>query len=207
MANQAEVTKLVSRLRVPILAKHRRLRNPEGPQGRVKKIRAIVTALFKYERIEVYHYDGDEARGYAERLISDAIRHGDTHQETMEMADYWIEEKNLVHKLFKVLVPRFQNTSTSYTRSLNAPIPHATPESSLPYFRSVIELRGNPFPPLVPNPVDNRLLIQNVLLDEAKKEYRAAKYAEIAQDLESKANEASSESNKETIEEKSPEPK
>ncbi|KAL1461064.1 hypothetical protein WDU94_012996 [Cyamophila willieti] len=206
MANQAEVTKLVSRLKIPILAKHRRLRNPEGPQGRVKKIRAIVTALFKYERIEVYHYDGDEARGYAERLISDAIRHGDTHKETMEMADYWIEEKNLVHKLFKVLVPRFQNTSSSYTRMLNAPIPHATPEDSHPHFRSVIELRGNPFPPLIQSAVDNRLLIQNVLLEEAKKEYRAAKYAEIAQDLESRANEksdASSETREDTAEDES----
>lgn len=61
--NQAETVKLVSRLRIPILPKHRRLRNPEGPQGRVKKIRAIVTALFKYERIEMNHYHADEARG------------------------------------------------------------------------------------------------------------------------------------------------
>ncbi|XP_008487879.1 39S ribosomal protein L17, mitochondrial [Diaphorina citri] len=190
--NQAEVTKLVSRLRIPILAKHRRLRNPEGPQGRVKKLRSIVTALLKYERIEVYHYDGDEARGYVERLISDAIRHGDTHKETMDMADFWIEEKNIVHKLFKVLVPRFQNTTVSYTRAYNAPIPHATPEKSDLSFHSVIELRGNPFPPLVQRAVDSRLHIQNVLLDEAKKEYRAQKYAEIAQDLESRANADSS---------------
>lgn len=61
--NQAEATKLVSRLRIPYGAKHRRLRNPEGPLGRVKSIRALVTALFKYERIEVMHYPGDEARG------------------------------------------------------------------------------------------------------------------------------------------------
>lgn len=125
--------------------------------------------------------------GYVERLISDAIRHGDKHAETMEMANYWIEEKQLVHKLFKVLVPRFQNTSSSYTRMLNAPIPHATPEDSYHYFRSVIELRGNPFPPLIKSGIDNKLLIQNVLLDEAKKEFRTAKYAEIAMDLEAKA--------------------
>lgn len=70
---------------------------------------------------------------------------------------------------------------------LNAPIPHATPEDSYHYFRSVIELRGNPFPPLIKSGIDNKLLIQNVLLEEAKKEFRTAKYAEIAMDLEAKA--------------------
>lgn len=127
--------------------------------------------------------------GYAECLISDAIRHGDTHKETMEMANYWIEDKTLVHKLFKVLAPRFQNTTTSYTRMLSAPIPQATAEDTSINFRSVLELRGNPFPPLVQNTAHNRLLIHNVLLDEAKKEFRAQKYSEIAQQLESKGKE------------------
>lgn len=131
--------------------------------------------------------------GYVERLISDAIRHGDSHKETMDMANYWIEEKQLIHKLFKVLVPRFNNTTSSYTRMLNAPIPHASTEDSHPYFRSVIELRGNPFPALVQSRGDNKLLIQNVLLEEAKKEFRAQKYAEIAEDLEAKANAAAKE--------------
>gem|GEM_PF-6024949 len=55
------------------------------------------------------------------QLISDAIRHGDCHKETMEMADYWITEKQLVHKLFKVLVPRYQDCPVSYTRMIKAP--------------------------------------------------------------------------------------
>ena len=50
------------------------------------------------------------------QLISDAIRNGDCHKHTMEMADYWLEEKQLIHKLFKVLVPRYQNFNTSFTK-------------------------------------------------------------------------------------------
>lgn len=38
------------------------------------------------------------------QLISSAIRYGDCHKPTMELADYWLYEKQLVHKLFKVMV-------------------------------------------------------------------------------------------------------
>lgn len=56
----------------------------------------------------------------------------------MEMADYWIEEKQLIHKLFKVLVPRFNDYKTSYTMLYRAP--KAYPDIVFP--RSVLELRG-----------------------------------------------------------------
>lgn len=71
-------------------------------------------------------------------MISEAIRHGDTHKPTMEMADYWIEEKQLIHKLFKVLVPRYIDHKTSYTMIYRAP--KAYPEIVFP--RSVLELKG-----------------------------------------------------------------
>lgn len=96
------------------------------------------------------------------------------------MADFWLTEKQLVHKLFKVLVPRFQHCNVSYTRMLKAPKPY--PGDT--YQRAVLELRGNPFPPLVPDANHNRNLIHNVLLDEAKKAYRAEKYAQIAAKIE-----------------------
>lgn len=60
------------------------------------------------------------------QLISDAIRYGDCHKATMEMADYWLVEKQLVHKLFKVLVPRYENYNVSYIRMLSAPRPFLT---------------------------------------------------------------------------------
>ena len=37
-----------------------------GPQGRINKLRRIVTDLFRYERVEDKSFYLDEARGYAE---------------------------------------------------------------------------------------------------------------------------------------------
>lgn len=95
------------------------------------------------------------------------------------MADFWMLEKQLVHKLFKVLVPRFENCQVSYTRMYKAPREYP----GMYYKRAVLELRGHPYPPLVPDMSQNRNLIHNVLLDEARKAYRKEKYAEIAAKL------------------------
>ena len=54
-------------------------------------------------------------------MISDAIRNGDCHKHTMEMADYWLDEKQLIHKLFKVLVPRYKDSNSSYTKLILGP--------------------------------------------------------------------------------------
>ncbi|XP_014369910.2 39S ribosomal protein L17, mitochondrial [Papilio machaon] len=174
--NQAQVTKLVSKLRINVAAEPRRLRSPKGPEGRLNKLRKTVTGLIKYERIELNYNRGDEARQYAERLISEAITHGDCHKPTMEIADYWLLEKELVHKLFKVLVPRYENCNTAYTRMYKAPRPQYSRNTE----KAVLELRGNPYPPLVNKQHNNRHLIQNILLDAAKYDYRQAKYAEMA---------------------------
>lgn len=66
--NQAEVSKLMSQLRVAIPVKPRRLRNYDGQEGRLRKLRKTVTALFKHERIEMNFDRAHEARGYAERV-------------------------------------------------------------------------------------------------------------------------------------------
>lgn len=113
------------------------------------------------------------------QLISDAIRYGDRHKTTMELADFWLTEKQLVHKLFKVLAPRFADCNVSYTRMHKAPREYP----GMYYKRAVLELRGNPYPPLVPDTSSNRNLLHNVLLDEARKAYRKEKYAEVAAKL------------------------
>ncbi|KAJ8919576.1 hypothetical protein NQ315_002198 [Exocentrus adspersus] len=174
--NQAEVSKLVSQLKTKVNPRLRKFRSPKGPEGRLDRLRKTVTALVKHERLELNYPRADEARMYAERLISDAIRYGDCHKTTMEMADYWLVEKQCVHKLFKVLVPRYQNSTSSYTRLLSAPKPYPGTGD----LRAVLELKGNPYPSLLPDTHTNRNLIHNVLLDEAKKVYRSKKYAEIA---------------------------
>lgn len=113
------------------------------------------------------------------QLISEAINYGDCHKSTMEMADYWLLEKELVHKLFKVIVPRFENCNTTYTRMYRAP----KPAYGRSIDKAVLELRGNPFPSLVNKQTNNRQLIQNVLLDAAKYDYRQAKYLEMAEKI------------------------
>lgn len=96
----------------------------------------------------------------------------------MDFADYYINEKQYVHKLFKVLAPRFQDSPVSYTRMYKAPQNYPGIERK----RAVLELRGNPYPPLKPDLTINRNFIHNVLLAEAKKAYRRKKYAELAAD-------------------------
>ncbi|XP_017770478.1 PREDICTED: 39S ribosomal protein L17, mitochondrial [Nicrophorus vespilloides] len=181
--NQADVSKLVSQLRIKVNPRLRKFRNPGGPEERLNKLRKTVTALIKHERIELNYPRADEARMYAERLISDAIRYGDCHKTTMEMADYWLTEKQLVHKLFKVLAPRYQNYNVSFSRLYKAPRPYPGDKN----LKAVLELRGNPFPSVTPDTQSNRNLIHNVLLDEAKKEYRQKKYEEIASKIEMEA--------------------
>lgn len=66
--NQAEVTKLMSQLRVAIAPKARRLRSVDGPEGRLLKLRKTVTAIIKHERIELNYNRADEARAYIERV-------------------------------------------------------------------------------------------------------------------------------------------
>ena len=68
MSYQANVKNLVSKLNFKVGDKARRLSNPEGPAGRFKKLQKTVTALIKYERIELKYNRADEARGYVERV-------------------------------------------------------------------------------------------------------------------------------------------
>jgi len=93
----------------------------------------------------------------------------------MELADYWLLEKQLVHKLFKVLVPRYETYNVSYTRMYKAPREYP----GIYYRRSVLELRGNPYPSLAADHSQNRNLLHNVLLDEARKEFRRQKLSEL----------------------------
>lgn len=70
--NRAEVTNLVSKLRFKILPRHRNFKTPEGPPGRLRRMSETVTALIKYERIELNYPMSDEARGYAERVSAES---------------------------------------------------------------------------------------------------------------------------------------
>jgi len=188
MASQASLTQLVSKLRIKIQPVYRNMRNSDGPVGRIKMMRRTVTALVKHERLEMTYYRADESRGFAERLISEAIRHGDCHRPTMNLAKFWLEDAALVPKLFKVLVPRFQEwpSGLPYTRMLRAPsnVTDYFDNERLRRDRVVLELRGNPYPPLVgPITKPHPGLIHNVLLEEARKDYYRSQ-SRLAQEVE-----------------------
>lgn len=97
------------------------------------------------------------------------------------MANFFIKEKQYIHKLFKVLVPRFRDLPISYTRMYKAS-PNYNSMNPHGRARAILELRGNPFPALKPDLSMNRNLIHNVLLTEAKKEYRREKYEKLTAD-------------------------
>lgn len=51
------------------------------------------------------------------------------------------------------------------------------------YEKVVLELRNNIYPPLFVEGKNNKNYLHNVLLDEARKEFRKEKYAQIAENL------------------------
>ncbi|XP_062454943.1 large ribosomal subunit protein bL17m isoform X2 [Rhea pennata] len=134
-----------------------------GPRSRLDLLRNLVTALVRHERIEAPWARADEMRGYAERLI-DYAKLGDTNERAMRMADFWLTEKDLIHKLFKVLAPRFQPHPGKYTRLLQIPNRDSLDRAKM----AVIELKGNPFPPLI----RPRCNTEKTLLNQLLKGYR-----------------------------------
>lgn len=74
--NQANVEKLVSKLKYNVRPR-RKFRTPEGPEGRLRKLQKTLTALIKYERLELNYPIADETRGYVDQacaLLSIVIR-------------------------------------------------------------------------------------------------------------------------------------
>lgn len=154
-----------------------------GPQGRINKMRKLITALVRHERIEGKLMYLDEARGYMEELVHHAAKYGDRHQPTMELADYWLLEKDLVPKLFKVLVPRYTNLSGPCTQAHRLPDQLSPGVPGIPM--SVLELKGNPWPPVIPQPRNVGNSLVNILLEEARKDYeksRALKKSKLVEE-------------------------
>ena len=90
----------------------------------------------------------------------------------MEMADYWLLEKDLVPKLFKVIVPRFENTIGPYTlvHKLTPVYPGGGQKNI------VIELKSNPLPPIKNEAArDFSGSLTNVLVRALKQEYKFKK--------------------------------
>lgn len=57
----------------------------------------------------------------------------------MDTVSFWLNEKSLVHKLFKVLVPRYENHQSAYTSLFKAPLMYPRTHRAC----SVLELKGS----------------------------------------------------------------
>uniref|UniRef100_A0A1A8NMA8 Large ribosomal subunit protein bL17m n=2 Tax=Nothobranchius TaxID=28779 RepID=A0A1A8NMA8_9TELE len=149
------------RLTLQLLISHGRVarRMGLGPESRIHMLRNILTGLVRHERIETTYARADEVRFYAEKLI-DYAKKGDTDEKAMKMASFWLTEKDLVPKLFKVLAPRFETQSNGYTRMARIPNRENLDKAKM----AVLEYKGNPFPPLYPAKKENELTLINQLL-------------------------------------------
>ncbi|XP_017270993.1 39S ribosomal protein L17, mitochondrial [Kryptolebias marmoratus] len=155
------------RLTLQLLISHGRVarRMGLGPESRINMLRNILTGLVRHERIETTRARADEVQFYAEKLI-DYAKKGDTDEKAMKMASFWLTEKDLVPKLFKVLAPRFEKHSKSYTRMVRIPNRENLDRAKM----AVLEYKGNPFPPLYPAKKENQLTLINQLLQGYREE-------------------------------------
>lgn len=88
----------------------------------------------------------------------------------MEMADYWILEKDLVPKLFQVLVPRYQDKIGPYTLVHKLPVEYPGKGTK----RICMELKGNSLPPIrTPETYwDFKSSLSNVLIAALRNDYK-----------------------------------
>lgn len=149
------------RLSLRMLISHGRVARKMGlgPESRINMLRVLLTGLVRHERIETVYARADELQFYADKLI-DYAKKGDLDEKAMKMADFWLTEKDLIPKLFKVLAPRFENQKFGYTRLAQIPKKENLDRSKM----AVIEYKGNPFPPLFPAKKDNEFTLINQLL-------------------------------------------
>ncbi|KAL4657664.1 39S ribosomal protein L17, mitochondrial [Arapaima gigas] len=149
------------RLSVPALISHGRVarRLGLGPLSRINMLRNLLTGLVRHERIETTRARADELRFYAEKLI-DYAKRGDGDEKAMKMAGFWMTEKDLVPKLFKVLAPRFKDYDKNYTRMARIPNRENLDRAAM----AVLEYKGHPYPPLVTAKRDSEKTLLNQLL-------------------------------------------
>lgn len=75
----------------------------------------LAVSLFEHERIQTTEAKAKMLRPYAERLITKAKK-GDVHNRRQVLS--LIEDRDVVHKLFAEIAPRFSDRNGGYTRIL-----------------------------------------------------------------------------------------
>lgn len=168
---------------IPYLIRSKRYniknKNEKTLAGRLFGLTHTVTRLFRDERIVCHYNRATEVRPYAERLIVEAMRYGDKHRPTMELANYWLRDKSLIHKLFKEFVPRYENYCSAFTAihllGKNYSL-HGMSMTEWKDFRgslqggpdTVLEMRGSELPAIVKPKLAREGLLTNILIDGAR---------------------------------------
>lgn len=86
----------------------------------------------------------------------------------MRMADFWLTEKDLIHKLFKMLAPRYASYQSNYTNMYQIPNRENLDRAKM----AVIEYKGNPYPPLIVKKRDSEKTLLNQLLKGYREDRR-----------------------------------
>ncbi|CAJ0579667.1 unnamed protein product, partial [Mesorhabditis spiculigera] len=152
-----------------------RLKDTVFPPGRARLeiLRQIVTRLVREERVELKYNRAVEARQYTERLIQLAVNDGQRDEYTNRMMDWWLLEKDLVEKMYKVIVPRFKEAEGPYTSLFRLPDQLLTQRlrGGRPHWKhyqiGVLEIDGNPFPPIKQNDVARSDPFVETLIEKA----------------------------------------
>lgn len=152
--------------------------------GKLYGLTFSVTQLFKDERVKLNYRKATEIRPHVELLIIEAMRNGDKHRPTMALANFWLREKNLIHKLFKVFVPRYSEFSSSFTALHFLGIDYSKCNTTLTEAKNskrskgqevILEMRGNCLPPITRPRLNRYGLLSNVLIDGARDERQLIK--------------------------------
>lgn len=152
---------------------------PNIHRGRLEILRRLLTRLVREERYELPLNRAIELRPYVERLFQLAIYRGPNDAYTNEMVNWWLIENDLRDKMFGVLVPRLKDY-TEYTSIYQ--LPRERVEGYIRkqhvYWRqfdaAVLELKDNPFPPVVTEPEDYSNNLLNILLKNALKSLKSS---------------------------------
>jgi large subunit ribosomal protein L17 len=86
-----------------------------NPSHQAQMLSNLALSLFEHERVRTTETKAKQLRPFAERLITKAKK-GDVHNRRLVLST--IEDREIVHKLFAEIAPRFADRNGGYTRIL-----------------------------------------------------------------------------------------
>ncbi|CAL2029593.1 unnamed protein product [Caenorhabditis brenneri] len=147
-------------------------------RARLEVLRRIVTRTVREERVELKWNRAVEARPYVERLIQLGVERGPLDEYTAEMMEWWLLEKDLITKMHEVIVPRFQNNASPFTSLFRLPPQRLQQfiqnkrEVWKRYDIGILEIHGNPFPPVQEESSEQSDSILDILLADALRNHQ-----------------------------------